>query len=245
MKKWHDYEENKIRGYWCKAPYDNIFIGCDPCDGMTLEFANKFTAFINVNDTPCNLFEPLSHQKVYWYPLNEMGYWGYAPFFWFKKIIEHYSFKHNCNIAKKPEIYVHCAAGAYRSPNMVYWWLRSLGHSHDECQDISYRGGSDRQGNIPKKLMEFYESMTKHPTWSLCGHYFSGIDDDIIENTPEIRGKHRRKSNFEWFFIRLRNKLRLFNHLSSYNPEKKDWDIVKELRLKRYIISKLKKQNKE
>jgi hypothetical protein len=116
-KKWYQAKKTKIRGYWLPKPYNNIFIGSDPRDGADKTWADQFNAIVNVSCTQGALFEPSRpEQRTYWYPVNEMGEWSYAYFIYMFKVL---SFHHK----KKHKIYVHCHAGAYRSPSIVRWWL--------------------------------------------------------------------------------------------------------------------------
>ncbi len=115
--KWFEHSETNIRGSWMPAPYDNIFVGSDPRDGATTEWANQFAAIVNVSCTEGATFEPSNLvQRTYWYPLVEMSEWPYAYFLYMFKVIDHH-------YRKGEKIYIHCHAGAYRSPSIFRWWL--------------------------------------------------------------------------------------------------------------------------
>jgi len=201
VKNWCEKETTECRYRVLPPPYDNIYIGSDPRDGMTKEFADSFDAFINVNDAPGNHFYPSKiGQIMHWYPIQEMGYWGYAPFYWFKHVMEfHWNQKH--------KIYVHCAAGAYRSPTMVEYWLRSLGKTpmeaarivarHEHLDDRWYRFHLEyptiHSGNIPKEIAELYRRFNQNPRYSLGGLVYT---ENPIERTKEILGTSERVSSF-------------------------------------------------
>lgn len=167
MTKWFEHEKDKARGFRLKPPYDNIFIGCDPRDGMTQRSADFFDVFMNVSDTACSTFEPSRPgQHMHWYPVNEMGLWNLSFIFWLKTILDyHYEKGH--------KIYLHCHAGAYRSPSTGLLWLLSRGCTRDEALEILNERGPaifriwESNGNIPKLTYRVFEKMKDHPTWSL------------------------------------------------------------------------------
>lgn len=207
------------------APYDNIWIGSDPRDGMTPETANSFDAIINVSDTPCALFYPARpDQRTYWIPLNEMGYWGYAAYFAFAHIMDfHY--------AKGHKIITHCHAGAYRSPYMTMSWLISRGHTPEEAIAIyennpkymeKYRQESHFQwrlkrltsdpDNTPARLKEFYERLrnSQYDTECLQSllHYPKNLEltGEIVGN-ERVR-RYRRERWLVWYRWLQRRKLK-------------------------------------
>ena len=129
IEDWFKQDETKVRGNYCSPPFDNIFIGSDPQDGMTKEVADSFDAILNVSCTPCSLFHPSRpDQRTYWVPVNEMGVWNYSAIVSACKILD---FHHS----KGHKIYIHCHAGAYRSPTMVMIWLHVT-------QKMDYKFGS-------------------------------------------------------------------------------------------------------
>lgn len=146
-------------------PYNNIFIGSDPRDGSTKEWADQFDAIINVSCTQGVLFEPSRvDQRTYWYPVNEIGEWSYAYFIYIFKVIDHhYRAGH--------KIYIHCHAGAYRSPSIFRWWLVTCENKTLEKANEIERGRSLDDlsphmrhysiyknfilGNIPPKFQDY------------------------------------------------------------------------------------------
>lgn len=166
--KWFEHEKNIAAGFKLKPPYDRIIIGCDPRDGMTKETADSFDVYINVSDSICTTFEPSRPgQFMHWYPVNECGLWNLSYLYWLKTVMDfHYDAGHR--------IYLHCHAGAYRSPSAALLWLQSRGISPRNalkiCKD---RGPSiyriwQGNGNIPKLKDFVFAQMRKYPTWSLA-----------------------------------------------------------------------------
>lgn len=206
--KWYEHPETKIRGYWLKPPYDNILVACDPLDGMTKETADSFDAFINVSDSVCNTFQPSRPgQAMHWYPVNELGMWNLSYLFWLKKVLDyHYDAGH--------KIYLHCHAGAYRSPSAAVLWLQSRGL--DEGQALFFgkepESGLYRlwksYGNIPKLKDQVFKLMREHPTWSLGGVLHHTGDD---WNTEVSSGHYRivtLKHRYFWFYYKPKYAIR-------------------------------------
>lgn len=167
--EWYEHEKNEARGFKLRPPYDRIVVGCDPRDGMTKETADSFDVFVNVSDSPCALFEPSRPgQHMHWYPVNECGRWNLSYLFWLKRVLDHhYDAGHR--------VYLHCHAGAYRSPSAAVLWLQGRGLSYLEAAVIAKEGRLSifRQwedlGNVPEGYTKFFERMREHPTQSLAG----------------------------------------------------------------------------
>lgn len=158
---WFKAPERGVRCSRLRAPYQNIFVGSDPLDGMTEAEAKSFDAIVNVSCSPCAYFNPaFVGQSMHWIPINEMGYWGFMPFFWFKKVMDHHH-----KLGHK--VYVHCHAGAYRSPTFTVYWLTSLGHSLEEAIEIEW--------NDPEVTHKFKtENNGRHMKWKLEYPYKCG-----------------------------------------------------------------------
>lgn len=192
-------------GSWKVPPYDNFYIGSDPTKGMTLELASQFNVFINVDDKPCGTFSPpalvfsngegavISSPKMYYYPINEWGNWGYGPFFWSKQVLD---FHH----AQGHKIYLHCAAGMHRSPMIFMVWLLSRGHKLKEAAKMTFTNKHEAErmmyqhrqdilgGHIPANLDELHRRMDLNPN--------QGIDWILTKPTPisdssEVLAKHQ------------------------------------------------------
>lgn len=168
--KWFEHKETEIRGRWMPAPYQNVFIGSDPRDGATKEWADQFDAVINVSCTEGSLFEPSRpDQRTYWYPLNEGGQWSYAFFFMMFKIIDHH-------YRKGDKLYIHCHAGAYRSPSIFRNWLVA-------CEN---------------KTLEQANEIERGKIWEDDPHmkHYSVYQNFLLGNTPP---------NYQEFIYRIRS----------------------------------------
>lgn len=214
---WFQATEVKARGRKMRAPYDKIVIGCDPVDGMTPEAARSFDAIVNVSCSPCAYFYPsFPGQYMHWYPINEMGQWPLSAFYWIKHVLDfHYERGHR--------VYLHCHAGAYRSPTFGTYWLVSRGHSLDEAIEIELNDDAGvqrrkkeegglywkyrkefpyKEGNIKvKQVLELFKRMREHPTYS----YGSIIHNPPIAPNAEICGRYRwayRLDQYLWWYRR-------------------------------------------
>lgn len=169
--KWFQHQETKVTPYRLQGQYSNIYVGETPTDGMTQEYADQFDAFINVSDTVCESFAPSRPgQAMHFYPVNECGRWGYAYLYWLKKVMDyHFDAGH--------KIYLHCHAGAYRSPSAAVLWIMSRGTSLEFALvhgtlvgDKSHLHSLWRYSdNIPRHAVEFFGVMRAHPSVSLAG----------------------------------------------------------------------------
>ena len=165
--KWFEHPKDIASGYQLKAPYDRVFVGCDPRDGMTKESADSFDVYVNVSDTACTTFEPSRlGQAMHWYPVNECGLWNLSYLFWLKTVLDHhYDAGHR--------IYLHCHAGAYRSPSAAVLWLQGRGHTPAEALEFGKEKESalyrlwESYDNIPKLKDKVFSLMREHPTCSL------------------------------------------------------------------------------
>ena len=244
VNNWHSAEKTEARGHRMRAPYDNVFIGSDPLDGMTPEVAKQYDAIVNVSCTQCAYFYPaFPGQYMHWYPLNEMGYWGYGYLFWIKQVLDfHYDKGH--------KVYLHCHAGAYRSPTAACLWLMGRGHTLEEAKEIEInnvehvksfkedRDGSTwkftltylfRMGNVPPrdKIVEFYRRMRerKNPeSPSLADVLFHDgkNKDSWIENSREVFGEfeHRRDHFLHktfWFYYQPKWRLKSWWYAKTFN----------------------------
>lgn len=116
--------EKGVSGKWVADDRFKVFIGSDPNDGMRENFARQFDAFVNVSCTSCNTFaEPYKKNLIkFWYPIDEMSYWGMKTFYWTNKTLD--------SLVKQDKtIYWHCHAGAHRSPLTFYIFLLYWGLS--------------------------------------------------------------------------------------------------------------------
>lgn len=203
---WNWADKNYISYYQMKPPYDNVYIGSDPRDGMTPEFANSFDAIVNVSCTPSAVFEPSKcGQAMYWYPVNECGKWNLGYLYWLKKVMDHH-------YNKDHKIYLHCHAGAYRSPSAAILWLQSREHSPKEALDLAHHRGSksslyyfwEKQDNIPKTKDTIFELMREKPSWSFASiilhekHWKLALWNQELAGKPLMVRKILR--HYFWFY---------------------------------------------
>lgn len=132
-EKWYSHSKPKVRFTVCAPPFDNIFVGSTPLDGMTLNFSNSFQAIVNVSHSPETLFldQPNRDLKTYWIPINEMGEWSYSSLTQFCHILEYH---HN----KGHRVYVHCHAGVYRSVTLTKIWLYFFHRFRDDTLSLGW-----------------------------------------------------------------------------------------------------------
>lgn len=219
-KPWYDQPRTFCDPYQLKAPYDRIYVGPDPGDGMTKEFADQFDAIVNVSSTKCATFEPSRpDQRTYWYPVIEMGRWSHGYLLWLKEVLDfHYDQGH--------KIYLHCHAGAFRSPSAACLWLESRGHSPEEALVIGYYLGAEsllhkiqaNHGNIPKHkdaLFGLFREQQKridesgHGTLCIEALLTYGISDPWDHEI--MSGRYRRanlKRHYFWFYYQPKEWLR-------------------------------------
>jgi hypothetical protein len=145
----------------------------EPIDYYGLD---RYAAIVNVSDTSGLLFQKyqsppqfllLSH--YFWFPINEVGDWGYAPFFGAAKVCDFYG------RLDKP-ILIHCHAGVNRSPCVAYALLRAEGLSDAEITAQLSRSDlpndfqiNVRRGCIPADIITFLETQKQHPKSNMMG----------------------------------------------------------------------------
>lgn len=143
-----------------------------------------YCAVINLADTQCRLSN--SPVPYYWYPINEMEFWSYGPFFFTSKIVDMYQHE------TKP-IMIHCHAGVNRSVSVayaIYMADKQCGIQH-ECLNDSWKDRLDvykrtfetniRRGHIPEDIITFLMARHDNPGYSLLG---------LIQNACGIQRFH-------------------------------------------------------
>lgn len=151
-------------------PTPSIIISCEP--RATVSFASKFSAIVNVADSPCQLFT--ADVPVFWFPVQETGRWGYAPFYGTAKVLDHLA-----EFGLSKPVLVHCHGGVNRSPTIVYAVLASNGMSEewfDQHFPIYGKGGmraiyeeNVARGCVEPDTIEFLEARHQHPDSSIVG----------------------------------------------------------------------------
>ncbi len=164
-KFWFEQDENGVQATRLSVPYEKIVVGSWPNDGMNRKLAESFEIYMNVSPTNNYQFgpKPKPETDFRWFPLKETGFWGYEVFYWSKKILDD-AFEKNKNV------YLHCEAGANRSPCIAMAWLTSKGHNLEKSAKI-VAGGAETISDynlwqfrkniedifIPNNLPEFYK----------------------------------------------------------------------------------------
>lgn len=234
-KDWYKQERDIARFSPCAKPYENIIIGTYPSDGMTQETADSFDAIVNVSCTSSTLFYPSNpNQRTYFVPVLEMGVWNYSAFVSFFMIMEHH---HKLG----HRIYVHCAAGAYRSPTMTMIWLKatknmswrdadriSNGRTEEEYKEAFEKGDSSLGrfrlryfwGNMPPNFNEFLCKLGYHIAHEHSWAY-SGSLDDGYTRTSNDREVRARIQGYSWSSILLRP----FRKIGYFYRELREWAI--------------------
>lgn len=177
---WFKQDKNTARWHTMKEPYSNISIGTTPLDGMTLETSQSFDVFVNVKGSPYHIYmdeKPREDTLFEWNPGTEFEKWGFRHLFWSKKILDAY---HKQN----KTIYLHCAAGAARSPITAMTWLISKKHTLDEVAEIC--AGDSRHTNSEKRNIERYFRLELIPPLEKLTEFYKRIDDspDTYEYEP-------------------------------------------------------------
>jgi protein-tyrosine phosphatase len=107
-----------------------LFIGPQP-DHPAKEEIYRFDEFrhvINVSDTPCWSLLGHKKQKHYWYPIVEMWPWPLGTLDAIIRTIDHCQHSHD-----KGPTYLHCHAGAMRSPAMAMLWCMTHGSTLEQA----------------------------------------------------------------------------------------------------------------
>ncbi len=169
---WWDRDANGVRAEKMSTPYENVYIGTDPRDGLKKETAESFDVFINVADSPSVIFEPYPHKRhyTYWFPINEMGYWSHSSFYGAIKALDFH-------IRAGHKIYLHCHAGAHRSPLVFLVYLLYEGKTILEASEILMPYSpltmgkkfvsSVKKGHIPNTIFLFLQKMRENPHSSI------------------------------------------------------------------------------
>ena len=138
------------------------------------------SAIINVADEPCLLFETLP-VPYYWFPINELGRWGYMPFFGALKVVA----KHK----NKGEIIIHCIGGACRSPMVMFtilkaydWTTEQIAGAFPLFSDIECEFNNFiQQERIPRDLIPFLQASLVYPNKSVVELLYTIGSPDFCE----------------------------------------------------------------
>jgi hypothetical protein len=128
------------------------------------------SACVNVSDTECITFDLAKRGfPSFWFPIHEVGQWGYAPFYGAVKVYDQFA------SPEKP-ILIHCHACVNRSVSVAYYVLSAEGYTDSEIQQhlndkvyIPLFFRNIRQGYIPADVFDFLKARKQYPTYSLQG----------------------------------------------------------------------------
>lgn len=134
---------------------------------------NNYYGTINVSDTPCMTFEYQNAGiKACWFPIHEVGYWGYAPFYGTAKFLDQ-----KLRDGDERPILLHCHAGVNRSVCVAYANLLAVGVTQPEINEkITIGEGlptlleiNINKGYIPSDIVPFLQARKDQPTYGIMG----------------------------------------------------------------------------
>jgi hypothetical protein len=149
----------------------------DPSDHPIRKYAQyvkkTYYGVVNVSDTPCMTFEYQNNGiKALWFPIHEVGQWGYSPFYGTAKFLDQ-------KLASGDErpILIHCHAGANRSVCVAYAVLKSVESTQAEIDHKLEIGEglpnlfqiNINKGYIPSDIIEFLKARHKNPSYAIHG----------------------------------------------------------------------------
>lgn len=130
--------------------------------------AERYSAVVNVSDTPGLTFlaQPI---PVFWFPILETAYWGFAPFFGLANVLDQFKG------SGKP-VLVHCHGGLNRSPSVSYAVLQAEGYGDVDISGIASAVNIPavfqlnlKRGLIPKDIIRFLQLRKRCPRESILG----------------------------------------------------------------------------
>ena len=104
-----------------------VFVGMSPSVEHNVYKLEEFEVIINVSDAPFLTFEPKEHLhknvQVLWFPIQETCEWPLATL---DAIVQALQWAH----VNHKKVYIHCEAGANRSPTCVNLWHQIFTPTH-------------------------------------------------------------------------------------------------------------------
>lgn len=158
------------------------------------ELASQYySAVINVSDSPCATFDyQKSGVPSFWFPINEIEFWGHSPFYGAIKVVNEYY------EGDKP-ILIHCHAGANRSPSVAFAILLAKGYSVTEAEEsLEYPNISSvfsrniKRKHIPTNIIDFLVEANKDEVTSL---YFCLRRLDAVYE-KQTQDKYEKQNNY-------------------------------------------------
>jgi len=133
----------------------------------------NYFGVLNVSDTPCMTFDFATHGILsLWFPIHEVGQWGYSPFYGAAKFLDH-------KLASGDErpILLHCHAGVNRSVCVAYAVLKSVESTQSEIDHKLEIGEglpnlfqiNINKGYIPSDVIDFLKARHQCPTYGIHG----------------------------------------------------------------------------
>jgi hypothetical protein len=134
---------------------------------------SSYDAVLDVSDYPTyNINGTLDNRHHY--PIVEWDKWGYGPFYWAVKLLDHYT-------SKGSSVYLHCYAGKHRSVQIAHLYLLSLGYTLEEAFamfDTQWKIRLDNKTESSNQwLKHFYDKDIQ------CGR----IPADAVEFMKQVR----------------------------------------------------------
>ena len=160
----------------------NIYVTPDPTEGVlnqsglgffsSISKLREFAAIVNVSDTSCLTFATQAEGiPSFWFPIQETGAWGYAPFFGAAKVLDQFG--------KTEPVIIHCHAGVNRSYCVAYAIMLAEGADPSKITFEPWHRASSygsalfqrniKRGCIPKDIVEFLKARKTYPTYSILG----------------------------------------------------------------------------
>lgn len=180
------------------------------------QITETYCASINVSDSQCATFDL---QKLgfpsFWFPINEIGVWGHAPFFGALQVVNEF-YK-----GDKP-VHIHCHAGANRSPSIAYAILRSKGFTPEEAEEsLNYENLHKvfERNHVPKNIIEFLQLSDENKELNSVSLVLRNMDllyDEWAQKKFDEQNNYTLKANSD-LPVRL-----------IYSKDKKRFIVVKE-----------------
>ena len=125
---------------------------------------DNYFCVINVADSPCGAFIYNKFDiQSYWFPIHEIGQWGYSPFYGTAKILD---YRNSLNDPRP--ILIHCHAGVNRSRCVAHAILEAEGLENDLGVEKLF-DRNIRNGYIPHDVIAFLKQRHINKTYSICG----------------------------------------------------------------------------
>lgn len=154
------------------------------------------SAVINVADSVCETITLTeSGHPSFWFPIQELGYWGHSPFYRAAKIVDYYNDRH-----PNLPVIIHCHAGVCRSVCVALAIqlaefeqeeksnLKRLRHNLnpiklDVKKEMPQFESLIKDNRIPEDIIKFLSLRYKFPSYSALGLL------------GEMRSKHSHSKN--------------------------------------------------